>query len=207
MAALKHVGKIRKTGAKVVVVFRTLPDDPYHALVLGVNSLSDMYHNSMMQLLEDGQGQQANEFGEAMATRFFPDGRQMLTAMHGEGRLQKIATSDIDMTPTTTDVIPLDKLNELIAEQKGIKLADLATDKPKTPQPKETSKAEKVAAKQAEVAPVAVSNSPLTDEDLARQLRSQADAMFKEAQNLRKQADELAPPVKKTVKKKEVASA
>lgn len=207
MAALKHVGKIRKTGAKVVVVFRTLPDDPYHALVLGVNSLSDMYHNSMMQLLEDGQGQQANEFGEAMATRFFPDGRQMLTAMHGEGRLQKIATSDIDMTPTTTDVIPLDKLNELIAEQKGIKLADLATDKPKTPQSKETSKAEKVAAKQSEAAPVVVSNGPLTDEDLARQLRSQADSMFKEAQNLRKQADELAPPVKKTVKKKEAASA
>ena len=207
MAALKHVGKIRKTGAKVVVVFRTLPDDPYHALVLGVNSLSDMYHNSMMQLLEDGQGQQSNEFGEAMATRFFPDGRQMLTAMHGDGRLQKVATTDIDMTPTTTETIPLDKLNELIAEQKGIKLADLATDKPKTPTPKETSKAEKVAAKQAEAAPAAVSNGPLTDDDLARQLRSQADAMFKEAQNLRKQADELAPPVKKTVKKKEAASA
>ena len=206
MAALKHVGKIRKTGAKVVVVFRTLPDDPYHALVLGVNSLSDMYHNSMMQLLEDGQGQQANEFGEAMATRFFPDGRQMLTAMHGEGRLQKVATADIDMTPTTTEIISLDKLNELIAEQKGVSLADLATDKPKTPQPKETSKAEKVAAKQPEATPT-VPNGPLTDEDLARQLRSQADAMFKEAQTLRKQADELAPPVKKTVKKKEAASA
>lgn len=206
MAALKHVGKIRKTGAKVVVVFRTLPGDPYNALVLGVNSLSDMYHNSMMQLLEDGQGQQANEFGEAMATRFFPDGRQMLTAMHGEGRLQKVPTVDIDMTPTTTDVISLDKLNELIAEQKGIKLADLATDKPKTPEPKETSKAEKVAAKQAVAAP-AVNDGPLTDEDLARQLRSQADAMFKEAQTLRKQADELAPPVKKAVKKTEVASA
>jgi hypothetical protein len=206
MAALKHVGKIRKTGAKVVVVFRTLPGDPYNALVLGVTSLSDMYHNSMMQLLEDGQGQQANEFGEAMATRFFPDGRQMLTAMHGEGRLQKVATADIDMTPTTSDIIPLDKLNELIAEQKGIKLADLATDKPKTPAPKETSKAEKVAAKQA-TAPVVASDGPLTDEDLARQLRSQADAMFKEAQTLRKQADELAPVVKKAVKKKEVASA
>jgi Mg/Co/Ni transporter MgtE len=207
MAALKHVGKIRKTGAKVVVVFRTLPDDPHHALVLGVNSLSDMYHNSMMQLLEDGQGQQANEFGEAMSTRFFPDGRQMLTAMHGEGRLQKIATVDIDMTPTTTSVISLDKLNELIAEQQGVKLADLAKDKPKTPAPKETSKAEKIAAKQAVAAPVVASNGPLTDEDLARQLRSQADAMFKEAQTLRKQADDLAPPVKKTVKKKEAASA
>ena len=110
------------------------------------------------------------------------------------------------MTPTTTSVISLDKLNELIAEQQGVKLADLAKDKPKTPAPKETSKAEKIAAKQA-TAPVVASNGPLTDEDLARQLRSQADAMFKEAQTLRKQADDLAPVVKKAVKKKEAASA
>lgn len=205
MAALKHVGKIRKTGAKVVVVFRTLPEEPFNALVLGVNSLNDMYHNSMMQLLEDGQGQQANEFGEAMATRFFPDGRQMLTAMHSDGRLQKVATVDIDMTPTTTDVISLDKLNELIAEQKGIALEDLATDKPKIPVAKETSKAEKIAAKvQSENS---TSDRPLTNDDLARQLRSQADAMFKEAQTLRKQADDLAPIVKKTVKKKEAVGA
>ena len=39
------------------------------------------------------------------------------------------------------------------------------------------------------------------DEDLAKNLRSQADAMFKEAQNLRKQAEELVP-TKKTAKAK-----
>jgi NADP-dependent 3-hydroxy acid dehydrogenase YdfG len=75
----------------------------------------------MMQLLEDGQGQQANEFGEAIAKRFFTDGRNMLTAMHGEGRLQKIATVDIDMTPTTTEIISLDKLKQIMASL-GIKI-------------------------------------------------------------------------------------
>jgi len=43
----------------------------------------------------------------------------------------------------------------------------------------------------------------LDDAKLAKNLRSQADAMFKEAQSLRRQADELDPPAKKTAKKTE----
>jgi len=38
----------------------------------------------------------------------------------------------------------------------------------------------------------------LTDDVLAAQYRSQADALFKEAQALRKQAEELVPTKKKT---------
>ena len=43
-------------------------------------------------------------------------------------------------------------------------------------------------------------NQVLTDADIARSYRSQADAMYKEAARLRKQADELDPPKKKTTK-------
>ncbi|NBP56099.1 hypothetical protein EBU71_06110, partial [bacterium] len=182
MQALKHIGKVRKTGTKVVVVFRQVPNEPYNALVLGVNSLSDMYHNSLMQLLENEQGQQASNFGEAMATRFFPDGRQMLQAMHLDGRLQKFPTADIDMTPTSSNSISLEKLNELIAEQKGItveQMAGLESEEPVKEPASETPTAKKD--------PM----SPLSDSDLARQYRSQADALFKEAQRLRKQADDL----------------
>lgn len=202
MAALKHVGRVRRNGAKIVVVFRQVPGEPYNALVLGVSSLSDMYHNSLMQLLEDGQGQQANEFGEAMSTRFFPDGRPMLAAMHADGRLQKIATADIDMTPTSTDIISLDKLNELIAEQRGMTVEEMGGLEGKAEEPK-TKKSEAVTQEPAKTN----SLDPLTDADLAKQYRSQADAMFKEAQRLRKEADELDPPVKKAVKKKETAGA
>ena len=197
MAALKHVGRIKKNGSKVVVVFRTLPDDPHHALVLGVSSLSDMYHNSLMQLLEDQQGQQAYEFGEAMASRFFPDGRQMLTAMHLEGRLTKVPTSEVEMTPTPSDTIALDKLNEIIAEQQGVDLKSLSTKDPVD----ETAQQQTTESKTADTAKQ--DNGPLSDQDLARSLRSQADSLYKEAARLRKQADELDPPKKKTAAKKE----
>lgn len=192
MAALKHVGRIRKNGSKVVVVFRTLPDDPSHALVLGISSLSDMYHNSLMQLLEDQQGQQAYEFGEAMASRYFPDGRQMLSAMHLEGRLTKVATSEVEMTPTPSDIIALDKLNEIIAEQQGVDLKSLST-KEQTKPNTESKKTDEVKK----------DDAPLSDLDLARSLRSQADSLYKEAARLRKQADELDPPKKKSSVKKE----
>ena len=43
----------------------------------------------------------------------------------------------------------------------------------------------------------------LTDDQLAAQYRSQADAMFKEAKRLREQAEELAPTKKKATKKTE----
>ena len=46
----------------------------------------------------------------------------------------------------------------------------------------------------------AADNQVLTDVDIARSYRSQADAMYKEAARLRKQADELDPPKKKTTK-------
>jgi hypothetical protein len=38
----------------------------------------------------------------------------------------------------------------------------------------------------------------LTDDDLAKQYRADADRLFKEATDLRKQADELAPVKKAT---------
>ena len=40
-APLKHIGKLKNTGMKVVVVFRTLPGESDHALVLPVAQLPD----------------------------------------------------------------------------------------------------------------------------------------------------------------------
>ena len=57
------------------------------------------------------------------------------------------------------------------------------------------------------VSVAASSNEVLTDRDIARNYRSQADAMYKEAARLRKQADDLDPPAKKAAKAKEAESA
>lgn len=203
MKHLKHIGRIKNTGAKVIVAFRTLPGDSNSALVIGTANLKDAYHDSIMTVVESDQGQDANEFGEIMYTRHFPDGRLMLTACQQDGRLQKVATDMILMTPTTTSEIPLDHLNILIAEQKNCAVDELASLVTGAPSTKAETKKGEVTVQEVKEAPIraqAATNEVLSDTDIAKSYRSQADAMYKEAARLRKQADELDPPKKKTTK-------
>ena len=211
MKTLKHIGKLKNTGANVLVVFRTLPGESDKALVLPVAQLPDAYHDSIMKLVEEEQAQDSFEFGEMMFIRSFPDGRPMLQAMQADGRLVKVPTDNVAMTPTPTSEIPLAQLNVLIAEQKNVAVDDLYTFVKGAPK-KSDAKVEDVASVNEPIvdpdvpAPVRAQASQtevLTDKDLAKSYRSQADAMYKEAARLRREADELDPPAKKTTKAKE----
>ena len=116
------------------------------------------------------------------------------------------------MCPTPVDEISLDQLNVLIAEQKNVAVDDLYTFVKGAPK-KQDTEVEDVAQikdlspnKNKETAPVraqATDNEVLTDLDLAKSYRSQADSLYKEAARLRKQADELDPPKKKATKVEE----
>jgi hypothetical protein len=214
---LKHIGRTKNTGVKLLVVFRTLPGESNMALVLPVANLSDSYHDSIMTLVETEQAQDAFEFGEIMFTRTFPDGRPMLQALQADGRLQKIATDTIIMTPTTQDQVELSQLNILIAEQKNCAVDDLYTFV--SGAPKKSDATVEDIAKVKDLAPSvdpdipapvraqAATTEALSDRDIAKSYRSQADAMYKEAARLRKEADELDPPQKKIAKVKESADA
>ena len=200
----KHVGKIVNTGEKVAVVFRTVPGESNMALVLPTSTLRDDQRNSLMELIDSDQGQQSNELGEIMFTRSFPTGTNMLTTVQAEGRLKKVATDTVMMTPTPVNEIKLSELNVLIAEQRNVSVDELYTLVSGAPK----------AGEQVESAPTPAptmtamneatptNESVLSDEDLAKSYRSQADAMFKEAQRLRKEAEELSP-TKKASKKVE----
>jgi len=206
MKSLKHVGRIKANEAKVLVVFRTLPGESGQSLVIPVASLSDSYHDSIMKLVESDQAQEAFEFGEILFTRSFADGRVMLNSLRHDGILQKVPTDNVIMTPTPNDTIQLDQLNVLIAEQRNCAIDDLCTFVSGAPKKSDSSVEEIVEVKDlgrdvgepAPIVPLKASlNEALTDTDIAKSYRSQADAMYKEAARLRKQADELDPPKKK----------
>lgn len=206
MQTLKHVGKIKNTGTKIAVIFRTLPGESNTALVLPISQLPDSYHDSLMQLIETEQAQQAFELGEMMFVRMFPDGRPMLQAMQADKRLQKVSTDLIIMTPTASNEVPLDQLNVLIAEQKNCAVDELYTFVKGAPA-KNSAKAKTIVDAPAPAVAQASTNEVLTDQDIAKSYRSQADAMYKEAARLRKQADDLDPPKKKSTKTTETADA
>lgn len=135
-----------------------------------------------------------------MFMRHFPDGRAMLQSMQQDGRLIKVETKDVIMTPTFNASIVLSELNVLISEQKNCAVDDLCTFVNGGNARNQTKKADNPVA-DAYVAPIAEKSvEPLSDTDIAKSYRSQADAMYKEAAKLRKQADELDPPKKKATK-------
>jgi hypothetical protein len=200
MPNIKHVGRLKNNKRRLVVPYRTIPNDPYHCLVVFVDTLSADEHDSLMRVTESAAGQSAYELAEVMDRTFLSDGRNMLVGFYKTGKLQKIATADVEMIPNATSALGLDELNKLIADQRGVSLEDLSIKSGETktdPAPVAEVPAEPV------VAPV--EPAPLTDEDLARKYRSDADRLSKEAANLRRMAEDLVPTKKTTAKKTESA--
>jgi len=195
MANIKHVGRLAGNRRKVVVAYRVIPNDPEHCLVVQTEHLDADMHDSLIRLVESSAGQEAYEFAEAMTRDRIPDGRILLAALHSTGKLTKMRTDEVEMTPNSQTSILLSELNNSIAESRGVTVADLAlvSDRPA---------AEPVSEEQPQpVVETSTPDSPLSDEELAASYRSQADAMFKEAKRLREQAEELSPTKKKTTKK------
>jgi len=215
MKPLKHIGKLKNNGAKVLVAFRVLPGETNYALVIPVASLSDENHDAIMKVVESDQAQDSYELGEILFTRTFPDGRPMLQALRADNAMIKLTTDSIIMTPTTNTEVVLDQLNVLIAEQKNCAVDDLPFfvsgakgsnfEVEEVAQGRDIGEPSNAPTQPAKLQ--AKTDEILSDRDIAKGLRSQADSLYKEAARLRKQAEELDPTVKKTSKAKESADA
>jgi hypothetical protein len=202
MPETKHVGRIKSNKKKVIVAYRTLPGESDSALVVMTESLTADQHDSIMKMVESPAGQSAYEFAEVMARVRFPDNTVMLSSLHLSGRLVKVKTSEVEMIPNSQISVGLDQLNQLIAEQKGVSVNDLALgNNPQAEITEAASVSEMPVTNSDVMAESQVANipeQPLSDTDLAKQYRSQADRLSKEAANLRRMAEELVPTKKKT---------
>lgn len=195
MMNLKHIGRVIATGRKCLVAYRTLPGDAYNCLIIPTENLTDSYHDALINLVESPSGQDAYEFAEALARTQFPDGSTMLPSLHVKGKLIKVPTDAIEMVPNSTTQILLSELNQLIAEQRGVAIDDLAL-KPETEEPEPIKP---VATKSLDAAQTVVARSfedeieGLSAEEQAKKYRSEADRLAKEAAKYRKIAEELSP--------------
>ena len=207
MTNIKHIGRIKNNKRRAIVAYRTIPGDPYSALVVLTEALPADEHDALIRLVESATGQQSDELADAMARAYLADGRNMLAGFHHTGQLKKVPTDQVEMTPNNQTSILLSELNEVIAQQKGIALDDLAVKDQRKPAnvqkevPFEVLEDRTVIDELISTAAPAV-ETPLTELEMAVKLRSTADALFKEAQALRKQAESLAPAKKKEPVKK-----
>jgi len=180
MADLKHVGRLKGGEQKVVVVYRTIPGDSKSALVIETAKIGTGPHDALMKVVESNEGQTAFELYEVLQRSRLPSGDLMLNSFHTNGFMNKVATTEIEMTPNANTVVQLDELNKIIATQKGVSIEELA-----------------VKGTTVEATVPAGTKANLTDNQIAGKMRSDADRFYKEAAKLRKDAEALSPTKKK----------
>ena len=193
MQSLKHIGRMKSSGKKVLVAYRTLPGDAYSALVVPTENMPDEMHNAIINLVESPAAQESYEFAEALDRTQFPNGSRMLPALHVQQRLIKVGTDQVEMTPVIGATILLSELNQIIAEQRGVAVDDLHI-KPGSNDKAKVVEVATVKEVPTESAPEITTSN--TVEDQAKHFRSQADKLAKQAAEFRRKAEELVPTKK-----------
>lgn len=186
---MKHVGQIKNTQKRVVVMFRELPGDPDHCLVVDTDALPDWMHDGVINAVESPGAQQCANFYEYAQRTVFADGTNMLNTLHAQDRLSKQATTNIVMTPNNSVKLPLNELNDLIREQTGgapvvspddSQLGVASSDAARKPlEPSTAQKAD------------VVDNTAI-----AQNMLSQAEQFRAEAERLTNEAYEMEPSLK-----------
>jgi hypothetical protein len=174
----RHVGKIKSTSQRCLVVFRQVPDEPDSCLVAITDQLPDRYHTDIVNGVESISAQNELEFATYAARTPLSSGENMLSWLHGQGRLKKISCDDVTMLPAPNQVISLTELNEhLDTIKKENEPAEVAI--PETAH--DAARSQKS------------TGSTLGDSQIAKNLLNQAITYEKEVLRLREQAYEIAP--------------
>ena len=117
MSMMKHVGKYGEKPC--VVVFREVPEEPEHCLIVQTSQLVDVQHDDLMEVVQSAEAQEANDISTVLHRRQFRDGDNMLSSMHFGKKLQKVPVSQVSLTPTPSQSISLAEVNAEIRKIEG----------------------------------------------------------------------------------------
>jgi hypothetical protein len=104
----KHVGKIKSTDRRCVIVFMQLPDAPDKALIIDVEALPPRFEQIISEIVNAPAGQAVRDLADYMNTRQVPEtGRSVLNEFHANGFLRVEPVSNVTMLPVPHQPIPL----------------------------------------------------------------------------------------------------
>ena len=161
---MKHIGI--HNNRKVAVMFRQVPNEPEHCLVVYTEALPEDTRMAVNNCVESANGQNSASLADAAANHKTVNGEGLLNTLHVGNFMNKVPASEVFLTPNEATRVSLAEVNKAMGDM----------------QPAPTT------------AP-AQSSTPgaLSDEQIASNLRNQAATMQKEADRLNAEADELHP--------------
>jgi hypothetical protein len=109
MADLKrHIGKIKNTDRRCVVVYMQIPNLETHSLIIDTDALPDSFHEWVMDVVESEVGQSSTNLADILSRRPSPDSNaDLLNALHQRGCLQRQPIDNIIMLPRPNMPMPL----------------------------------------------------------------------------------------------------
>jgi len=204
---VKHVGK--HNDRKVVILFREVPDETHMCLVVYSDVLPRLIHDELMKAVESAAGQNAKEISEVLHRTYMADGRVLLTVLHQEGMIKKVATSQVLVTPNSKSSVRLDELNGILNEMakgeeavKRLQEIDSSrgmTGKRRQAEPREVgmpANSRANAQVEGNMSAEQLIAGVLSDADLAQQRLSQAEQMRKNAEQMLAEAARLESEAK-----------
>lgn len=115
MEIKKHIGIIKNTGTRVIVVFREISEeDRENCLVVESDHLPEYYAQTMNEIVNSSEAQQTVNFYEVLNRRYTADGTNFLHALHSGRYLTKRSVDDIDIVPQPGKRVPLRMINHTI---------------------------------------------------------------------------------------------
>lgn len=197
MSFLRHVGK--HGDRKIAVIFREVPGEPHMCLVTYTELLGQNIHDPMISCIESDIGQSSENLADALNRSFTRDGRPILQVLHMEGQLKKVNTELIVMTPQPNTRIKLNELNKILDEMKqGEAAVKRLAEMDKSLGMQDPNFVRKMKGEMLNEqlnqnrSPVQPSSGDiLGDDQLANNLRQQAQRMNAEAKGLMAEAERL----------------
>ena len=181
---MKHVGVYG--GKPCVVVFREVPNEPENCLIVLSNGLEDVKHDDLMNVVSSAEGQGAREISEVLARRQYTTGEQILNDLHFTKKLTKVPVSQVSLTPTPSQEVPLSEVNAEIRKMdsniRDVREPAVANEVANADAPIMESSADVAQAE----APVAEDQDP---SEIAKGLIAQADLMEEDGNRMLKDAD------------------
>ena len=110
---LKHVGILKNTSKRVVIIFHEIPGTTDRALVCDMEALPPRMHDAVMSIVESPEAQrgEVKDLYDLLSRRLFPDsGLPVINELHNRNYLQSVFQNNVMVMPRPNVQIPLDIL-------------------------------------------------------------------------------------------------
>ena len=183
----KHVGRIRNTDRRCVVVYMQIPGNEENALIVDTDALPERFHDTLMTVVDSTEGQQTPHLHTLLSRRVMPDlGLDIMNALHTYGLLRVVDIDNVVMYPAPNAPCPLRTIVDFMNGE----------DAPK----EETTELEN------RVLENQKSDSAQAQIDIAENILRQAQDLEDEAARKREQAYRLVPSLRPRVAPTVIAS-